>query len=95
MNADDEFASVILVKRNFVEVLRHELDRPSWTREQVALGTATDPYHPIEGHYRLTRGTIEALRAAARRSGCYERADDRRDKDVPARLSRSAPARCA
>ena len=57
MNSDDEFASVILVKRNFVEVLRQELDRPSWTREQVALGTATDPYQPIEGHYRLTRGS--------------------------------------
>jgi DNA repair photolyase len=61
MNADDDFASVILVKRNFVEVLRRELDRPSWTRELAALGTATDPYQPIEGHYRLTRGTLEAL----------------------------------
>ncbi len=61
MNAGDDFASVILVKRNFVDVLRRELDRPSWAREQVALGTATDPYQPIEGHYRLTRGTVEAL----------------------------------
>src|SRR5437870_3984046 len=61
MNSDDEFASVILVKRNLVEVLRRELDRPSWTREQVALGTATDPYQPIEGHYRLTRRAIEVL----------------------------------
>src|SRR5512134_3867427 len=61
MNADDEFASVILVKRNFVEVLQRELDRPSWPRELVAFGTATDPYQPIEGHYRLTRRAIEAL----------------------------------
>jgi DNA repair photolyase len=61
MNADDEFASVILVKRNFVDVLRRELDRPSWTRELVAFGTATDPYQPIEGHYKLTRASIEAL----------------------------------
>src|SRR5713101_5058773 len=61
MNADDDFASVILVKRNFVDVLSGELDKPSWGREQVALGTATDPYQPIEGHYRLTRGTIAAL----------------------------------
>src|SRR5262245_43107030 len=64
MNADDEFASVILVKQNFVHVLEEELDRPSWKREQVALGTATDPYQPIEGHYRLTRGTLEALARA-------------------------------
>ena len=64
MNSDDEFASVILVKRNFVEVLRQELDRPGWNCEQVAFGTATDPYQPIEGHYRLTRRSLEVLAAA-------------------------------
>ena len=32
LGADDEFASVILVKTNFVEVLRRELRKPSWTR---------------------------------------------------------------
>jgi DNA repair photolyase len=52
------------VKVNLVEVLKRELDKPSWTREQVAVGTATDPYQPIEGHYRLTRGALEALAAA-------------------------------
>ena len=61
MNAGDDFASVILVKQNFVEVLARELDKPSWTREMVAFGTATDPYQPIEGHYRISRGTIQAL----------------------------------
>ena len=61
MNAGDEFASVILVKRNVADVLARELDRPSWTRELVAVGTATDPYQPIEGHYKLTRGSIEVL----------------------------------
>jgi DNA repair photolyase len=62
LDADDAFASVIFVKINFVEVLRRELARPSWAGEYVALGTATDCYQPIEGHYRLTRGTLEALR---------------------------------
>src|SRR5215216_597525 len=57
----DEFSSVIFVKTNLVEVLQKELDRPSWTREQVAVGTATDPYQPIEGHYKLTRRALEAL----------------------------------
>src|SRR6266487_6113904 len=61
MNSDDEFASVILVKHNFVEVLARELDRPAWTRELVAFGTATDPYQPIEGRYHLTRRAIEVL----------------------------------
>jgi DNA repair photolyase len=61
MNTDDEFASVILVKLNLVDVLACELDRPSWAREFVAFGTATDPYQPIEGHYKLSRRAIQAL----------------------------------
>ncbi len=60
----DHFSSVILVKTNLVEVLRRELDKPSWVREQVAVGTATDPYQPIEGHYKLTKRSLEALLAA-------------------------------
>ena len=64
MNADDEFASMILVKTNFVEVLRRELAKPSWRGAYVAVGTATDCYQPIEGHYKLTRGVLaELLRA--------------------------------
>jgi DNA repair photolyase len=61
LGAGDEFASVILVKTNFVQVLRKELARPSWAREVIGLGTATDCYQPIEGHYKLTRRTLEAL----------------------------------
>jgi DNA repair photolyase len=61
---DDHFASFIMVKVNLVEVLKRELDKPSWQREQVAVGTATDPYQPIEGHYKLTRRSLEALLAA-------------------------------
>jgi DNA repair photolyase len=59
----DHFSSFIMVKVNLVDVLKRELDRPSWAREQVAVGTATDPYQPIEGHYKLTRGSLEALLA--------------------------------
>jgi DNA repair photolyase len=63
LGPDDHFSSFILVKVNLIEVLTRELDRPSWTREQVAVGTATDPYQPIEGHYKLTRRSLEALAA--------------------------------
>ena len=61
MDSDDDFASVILVKHNIVQLLAREVDRPTWAREQVACGTATDPYQPIEGHYKLTRGCLETL----------------------------------
>jgi len=64
MDSDDEFASVILVKHNIAEVAARELDRPSWKREQVAFGTATDPYQPIEGHYKLSRRLLEVLARA-------------------------------
>ncbi|HKV45642.1 MAG TPA: radical SAM protein [bacterium] len=58
----NEWASKIFVKVNAPEVLRRELSRPSWRREEVALGTATDPYQAIESRYRITRAVLEALR---------------------------------
>ena len=61
LNSDDQFASIIFVKTNFVDVLRKELARPSWQREYVAVGTATDCYQPIEGYYKLTRRSLQAL----------------------------------
>jgi DNA repair photolyase len=64
LGAGDEFSSLIFVKTNFVEVLKRELDHPRWTRDLAALGTATDPYQPIEGHYKLSRRTLQALAAA-------------------------------
>jgi DNA repair photolyase len=62
---DDRYGRSIRVKTNVVEVLRRELARASWGQETVAVGAATDPYQPAEGRYRLTRGCIEALGAAA------------------------------
>jgi DNA repair photolyase len=91
MDSDDEFASVILVKRNFVEVLQRELDRPSWTREHVAFGTATDPYQPIEGHYRLTRQAIVALTRGRTPIGLITKGPMVvRDRDVLVDLTRAA-----
>ena len=62
--SDARYGTSIRVKTNLVEVLSGELARRSWRREQVVIGTATDPYQPAEGHYRLTRRAIEALGAA-------------------------------
>lgn len=62
--SDSRYGASIRVKTNLVEVLRRELARRSWTREQVAVGTATDPYQPAEGRFRLTRGAIAALGAS-------------------------------
>jgi DNA repair photolyase len=59
--SDDRYGTSIRVKTNLVEVLRRELARPRWGREQVAVGTATDPYQPAEGRWKLTRGAITAF----------------------------------
>jgi DNA repair photolyase len=87
----DEFSSLIFVKVNFAEVLRREIDKPSWAREQVALGTATDPYQPIEGHYKLTRRSLEALIAGRTPVGIVTKGPMIvRDADLLAELSRVA-----
>ena len=61
----ERYGRSIRVKVNVAEVLERELGRPSWKREPVAIGAATDPYQPAEGKYRLTRSCLEVLARAA------------------------------
>jgi DNA repair photolyase len=63
--SDDRYGRSIRVKTNVAAVLERELARPSWAKELVAIGAATDPYQPAEGRYRLTRACIEVLGRAA------------------------------
>src|SRR3989454_1928146 len=63
--SDERYGTSIRVKINVAEVLRRELARPSWEREHVAIGAATDPYQPAEGRYRLTRACLGELAAAS------------------------------
>lgn len=64
MDAGDQFSSYIFVKRNIATVLARELAKRRGEPELVAIGTATDPYQPIEGQYRLTRACLELFEAA-------------------------------
>jgi DNA repair photolyase len=63
--SDNRYGRSIRVKTNVAGVLRRELRRPSWRREGVAIGAATDPYQPAEGRYRLTRACLEELGAVS------------------------------
>jgi DNA repair photolyase len=56
-----DFGTRLFIKTNFVEVLSKELNRPGMQGEHITVGTATDPYQPVEGRYKLTRGALQLL----------------------------------
>jgi DNA repair photolyase len=88
MGSGDQFSSYIFVKANVADVLARELRKATWAAELVAVGTATDPYQPIEGHYRLTRACLELLDAASTPVGLVTKGPMVvRDADVLARMS--------
>ena len=83
-----EWSSRIYVKVNAPAVLRTELAKRSWKHENVAIGTVTDPYQPLEGRYRLTRGILEALRDYDTPAGIITRSPlVIRDIDILAQLA--------
>ena len=89
--ADERYGASIRVKTNVAEVLRRELARPSWRRDGIAIGAATDPYQPAEGRYRLTRACLEVLAATANPFGIITRGPMIvRDLDVLAEAARRA-----
>ncbi len=59
------FERLIFLKENAAWLLEQEL-RTRNPAEEIALGTATDPYQPIERTARITRSLLEVF---ARRSG--------------------------
>ncbi|SEC68321.1 radical SAM protein [Paenibacillus sp. GP183] len=69
MEGDDTFQKHILLKSNAAEALEAEVLkqlRPGKRKKpigRIAIGTATDPYQPIEGKMKLTR---ECLKVAAK-----------------------------
>jgi DNA repair photolyase len=89
---DDRYGTSIRVKTNLVEVLKRELARKRWAHENVVIGTATDPYQPAEGRYRLTRGAIETLGQAHNPLSMITRGPMIvRDVDVLVEAARHAP----
>ena len=88
---DGRYGTSIRVKVNVADVLRRELARPSWRRDGVAIGAATDPYQPPEGRYRLTRACLEALGEASNPFSLITRGPlIVRDVDVLAEAARRA-----
>ena len=56
-----DFESRLFAKPQAAELLRAELAKPGYAARPMALGTNTDPYQPIEQHWRITRHILEVL----------------------------------
>ena len=56
-----DFESRLFIKPDAAKLLYAALSRPGYDVAPIALGTNTDPYQPIEGHFRITRSIIELL----------------------------------
>src|SRR5437899_6621282 len=53
-----DFEQTIYVKQHAADLLRQELRRVK-PGEEIAIGTATDPYQPAERRYEVTRAILE------------------------------------
>jgi DNA repair photolyase len=56
-----DFERRIFIKRMAAEVLAHTLARTPIGTDQIAIGTATDPYQPAERKFGLTRSMLEVF----------------------------------
>jgi len=55
-----EFERKIYIKQNVRWLLRQDLKKVK-AQEEIAIGTATDPYQPAEKRYEMTRSILEEL----------------------------------
>lgn len=57
--AGTDFERKIVAKVRAPELLRQELMKPSWKGNELAFSFTSDPYLPLEAHYRLTGRCLE------------------------------------
>lgn len=56
-----DFETKLFYKPDAARLLERELAAPGYVCTPITLGANTDPYQPIEKHYRITRAIIEVL----------------------------------
>ncbi len=56
-----DFETKLRAKGNLAEVLRKELAKPGYVVSPINIGSNTDPYQPVEKHWRLTRAALQVL----------------------------------
>jgi DNA repair photolyase len=91
--AGTDFDRKIVVKKNAPEVLRRELERPSWAGEAIMFSGNTDCYQPLEASYELTRRCLSVCLDFRNPVGMVTKsALVRRDVDLLAELATKARA---
>jgi DNA repair photolyase len=89
--AGTDFDRKIVVKTRAPELLREELMKPSWKGDEIVFSFTSDPYIPMEAHYKLTRRCLEVCAEFRQPVGVITKsAMIRRDIDVLQELSRNA-----
>ncbi|MCA1630562.1 MAG: PA0069 family radical SAM protein [Acidobacteria bacterium] len=91
--AGTDFERKIVVKVNAAKLLRAEMMKPSWKGSELVFSFTSDPYLPLEAHYKLTRACLEVCLEFRNPVGIVTKsALVRRDADVLAALAREASA---
>jgi len=89
--AGTDFDRKIVVKVNAPALLRKELMKPSWKGDEIVFSFTSDPYIPLEAHYRLTRQCLEVCAEFRNPVGVITKsALIRQDIDVLQQLTRDA-----
>ena len=83
-----DFETRLIAKGNIAEVLRAELGCKGYRPSQIAIGTATDCYQPVERELRLTRAILEVLQEARHPFGIVTKSSAvERDLDILAPMA--------
>jgi DNA repair photolyase len=89
--AGTDFDRKIIVKVNAPALLRKELMKPSWKGDEIVFSFTSDPYIPLEAHYKLTRRCLEVCAEFRNPVGVITKsALIRRDIDILQQLTRDA-----
>ncbi|MDP4001915.1 PA0069 family radical SAM protein [Methylobacterium sp. NEAU K] len=83
-----DFESRIFTKPDAARLLAREIGAPGYRPQTIALGTATDPYQPVEREHRITRAVLEVLRETHHPVGITTKSDlVLRDLDILAEMA--------
>ena len=84
-----DFETRLFAKPNAPELLAKELSARGYKPRSIALGTATDPYQPIERRFLITRGILEVLARFRHPVGIVTKSNlVVRDADILAEMAR-------